>query len=395
MLMNNSRKSSNTSLKLLIFTAGLSAPLLLSAQTKLSAEEPAVDTSSWSCEYCPEYSGWFGDVLLGVHHVSDDSLKFGDYTGLNEKGGYLLADGELQYFGENGYYTDIFIDDLGLDSRAITLQGGRQGLYDYKLDFSQLPHYVYNNARTPFSGVDNLVLPGDWVADSRTSGMSSLASSLQPIEMLQERETIGLGFRLIPSSRWQYSIDFSQTTQNGKQLIGGSFLTSSALLPAPVDYKTNQAELKAGFSGEKLQAEFAYYMSVFSNEYSSLTWQSPFPPAVPGGDIGRLALAPDNSFHQFLVSAAYLFDVKTATRLSANLSMGHMEQDDNFLPATINSNLVTASLPQTNLAADVDTLNYNLRLNTRPTRDASLSFAAEYSERDNTTDTNTSVVTCS
>ena len=383
MVIKRNRKISRKSIKLLILSAGLSAPLLLSAQTEPATEVPTADTSNWNCEYCPKYSGWYGDVFLGVQNVSDDSAKFGDYTGLNEDGAYLLADGEIQYFGKDGYFTNIYFDDLGLDSRSINLQGGRQGIYEYYLDFNQLPHYMSDTARSPFSGVDNLVLPVGWVDANSTSGMSSLADSLQPVDIQQERETIGLGFRLIQSSRWQYSIDFNQTTQDGTQLIGGSFLLSTSLLPAPVDYKTDQLELKAGFNGKKLQAELAYYVSTFSNEYESLTWQNPYPASVLGGDIGRLALAPDNNFQQISASAAYLLDPVTATRMTANLSVGHMEQDDNYLPATINSNLVTAALPRNNLAGDIDTLNYNLRISTRPTRDAYLSFAVQYSERDN------------
>ncbi len=385
MVIKRNRKNTRTSIRLLILTAGLSVPLSLAAQT----EPTAVDTSNWSCEYCPEYSGWYGDVYAGVQNISDDSAKFGDYTGLNEDGAYLLADGELQYFGKDGYFTNIYFDDLGLDSRSINLQGGRQGLYEYYIDFNQLPHYVYDVSQTPYSGVDNLVLPAGWVAANNTGSMSSLAASLQAVDIMQERETIGLGFRFIQSSRWQYAIDFNQSTLNGDKITGASFLLTSAQLPAPVDYKTDQLELTAGFTGKKLQAELAYYVSTFSNEYKSLTWQNPYLASVPGAEFGRLALAPDNNFHQISASASYLFDRVTATRLTANLSMGRMEQDDDYLPSTINSSLVTSALPQNNLDADVDTLNYNLRISSRPTRDASLSLAVEYSERDNNTPQNT------
>ena len=66
---------------------------------------------------------------VGVDGVSDASQKFGDYTGLNKQGAYLGLGGNVRYRGDDGVYGSVVATDLGLDTRAIDFDGGREGLY--------------------------------------------------------------------------------------------------------------------------------------------------------------------------------------------------------------------------------------------------------------------------
>ena len=71
---------------------------LLAALGVLSAAGTAaaqVDTSQWKCESCPYPKGATGTVDAGVGYVSDDSATFGNYTGLNQKGAYLVLGGDV------------------------------------------------------------------------------------------------------------------------------------------------------------------------------------------------------------------------------------------------------------------------------------------------------------
>ena len=81
-----------------------------------------VDTSNWKCEFCPFEDGYRGDYDVGATGVSDDSAYFGNATGYDESGAYANV------YGDGSYKTDKqqvewFIEDLGLDSRVITLDG--------------------------------------------------------------------------------------------------------------------------------------------------------------------------------------------------------------------------------------------------------------------------------
>ncbi len=55
----------------------------------------AADPSQWTCETCPfEEPGVSGSVDVGVGVVTKESARFGDFTGLDRKGGHLIAGGE-------------------------------------------------------------------------------------------------------------------------------------------------------------------------------------------------------------------------------------------------------------------------------------------------------------
>ena len=109
-----------SSLHLLAALGALGAAAAASAQ---------VDTSQWKCTSCPYPKGTTGSVDAGVGHVSDSSQKFGDYTGLDEKGAFLVLGGNVSRRGENGYFADLWGADLGLDSRRLYGQAGREGRY--------------------------------------------------------------------------------------------------------------------------------------------------------------------------------------------------------------------------------------------------------------------------
>ena len=54
----------------------------------IHAQEPATD--GWNCARCVYPAGWSLETEVGGGYVSDSSFKFGDYTGLNEAGGFFV-----------------------------------------------------------------------------------------------------------------------------------------------------------------------------------------------------------------------------------------------------------------------------------------------------------------
>src|SRR4051812_49663249 len=101
----------------------LAALGLLSAATTVSAQ---ADTSQWKCTSCPYPKGstTTGSVDAGLGYVTDSSQKFGDYTGLDQKGAFLELGGNVSHRGENGYFADLWAADLGLDSRRLYREAG-------------------------------------------------------------------------------------------------------------------------------------------------------------------------------------------------------------------------------------------------------------------------------
>ena len=102
-----------------------------------TASAQQVDTSQWKCTSCPYPKGTTGSVDVGVGNVSNSSQKFGDYTGLDKKGAFLVLDGNVSRRGDDGYYADLWGADLGLDSRRLYGQAGREGLYSLNVGYAE------------------------------------------------------------------------------------------------------------------------------------------------------------------------------------------------------------------------------------------------------------------
>jgi MtrB/PioB family decaheme-associated outer membrane protein len=323
-------------------------------------------------------------VDVGAEAVSDKSAKFGDFTGLNKKGGYFIGDASANYRGKDADYWRLNASNLGLDSRSVDAEGGKQGSYKLLLNYDELPHYVSDNALTPFigSGGASLTLPAGFVRGSTTNTMTSLAGALQTIDIGTERKRLGAGASWMPTRNWEYAISFQHETKDGTKRTAGSFFVNTSQLVEPVDYVTDQVDASATYTGKKLQLKFAYYGSTFRDGNSALTWQDPYAP-VAGETAGQLALPPDNQFHQLQATGGYQFSDKT--RLSGDIAFGRMLQNESFLASTQNGTLVVPGLPGSSLNGRVATLDAGLKLTSAVNDRLRLNAAYTHNDRDNQT----------
>ena len=89
----------------------------LMAATARADNAAGVDTSDWACESCPFQKDYEARATLGVLYVDEDSAKFGEYNGLDEKGAYA----ELpRYFSDADKVMDL---ESRLLHCMVTLQG--------------------------------------------------------------------------------------------------------------------------------------------------------------------------------------------------------------------------------------------------------------------------------
>ena len=111
------------------------------------AQQP--DTSSWVCEYCPFADAYRAEYEAGTSYVTEDAAHFGDANGYNEQGAYLNLDGTGSYASGN-YQAQWVAEDLGLDSRYLSVTGGSQGTYGYRLAYRELPRHRFDTTQTVF-----------------------------------------------------------------------------------------------------------------------------------------------------------------------------------------------------------------------------------------------------
>ncbi len=201
----------------------------LSAQTALAQEMP--DFEQWKCSRCPfPEKGLEGSAGASALNVSDDSARFGDYTGLDESGAYVNADADMLYRADGGYAVSLQAQDLGLDSRFLELSAGRRGHWMVDLSWDEIPRRLDDSVSTVFSGLgsDRLTLPSSWVRGNFTSDMSALDASLRDFTLGWDRQTLGLGVEFVQSKRLRYEVDFSSQSKEGRGLTWGSFLGTAA-----------------------------------------------------------------------------------------------------------------------------------------------------------------------
>ena len=344
---------------------------------------PAPDISKWVCKECPYEWGLSTILDLGAIYVSDDSFKYADYTG-REQGSHAVLDGDLIYLSTDSFW-QFKLSDMGLDSRSLTVDGGKLGFYRARFSYSELPHLINETGMTPYSGVGSseLSLPGDWITASRTDELLDLNGSLQPLALELTRKTFQLGLALTPPGNWNYSINYEHQDKEGNKPVAAGFLFTTSLLPAPVDYGTDQINADVSYQASHWQLKLAYYGSFFDNDDSALVWQNAFNPLIPGADTGQLALPPDNELNMISLSGTYRMGDRS--RLSGIASVGQMEQDEPFLPYTINDQVITTPLPRTSADAEVDLFDVGVRFASRLNSKLNLKARFQYQERDNKT----------
>jgi MtrB/PioB family decaheme-associated outer membrane protein len=347
-----------------------------------------VDTSEWKCEYCPFETGYQAEYEAGAGYVSEDAARFGNGTGLDQKGAEVHLAGQGRYLND-GTEVSWYAEDLGIDSRVLEVSAGKPGKFGVELGYRELPYRLFDTTNTIFtpSGSDTLALPSNWVPAGTTDGFTQLDASLQPQNIEKDRQILEFGARYLPTSKVQLYADYSRQQRDGVGIMTGSRFTQSAYLPRPIDDYTDQLDAGVRFALGSLNLAVAYYGSYYRNNADSLTWDNPFT-TEPGAEQGRLALEPDNDFQQFSLAGVY----RTAsfnTVIAFSAAMGQGEQSGSLLPYTINPLLATTPLPAASLGGQVDTSNYALTITSRPHRRASIKLSYRFDERDNQTSVST------
>lgn len=367
----------------LVPLAAFATLLCAGAALAQTAEAQPPDTSAWTCKFCPFETGTSGWVEFGEGFLTDESDRFGDYTGIDGEDPFFVGNAELRRRGEEGLDWTVAVTDLGLPSRELRLDAGRQGRYGFDLAWDGVRSVRAYDAATPFRGAggDTLTLPAGWNAAPATGAMTDLWN-VRFADLRVDRERIEAGAKVHVSPRATYRVRYRRETRSGTDAMGAAFLTKSALLPEPVDDSTDVMEVSTALALPAWQLRAAYHGSLYRNRNDALTWQNPYDPLSAGNDAGRLALAPDNQAHH--VSTALAVQAVPRTSLTGQLVFGRLLQEDRFIPATINPDLA-ATLPRNDAGGRVDTLDGTLRAGTRLTPSTRLNLDYRYRDRDNVT----------
>jgi len=344
------------------------------------------NTDDWACSRCVTNGNWSLDIEAGPAWVTDDAYRFGNYSGLDEKGVYPFSDFLGMYRDDQARYMRFEGYTRSSDAAALFLRAGQQSNYELRAFVQLLPGRQFNSTATPYSGSggDTLTLPSDWVRAPSTTLMTSLPTALTPVEIGWDWSVYGLGFDLSPGRRWTLRTDYTRREREGQARDSASFYFSALEFTLPVNYTTDDLEVELSYAADSWQAAVAYFGSVFKNDSSSLTFANPYLSGT-GADAGQLALPPGNESHQLSLRGSILLPARTT--LSGQLAVGHLTQNSDLLPYTTNP-AFAAPLPTSSADAEADSINVNLRAVTSPIKDWSFEGELRFNKLDNSTAVN-------
>ena len=337
-----------------------------------------------------------GTVELGAGYSSEDSYRFGQFSGITKSGGFGIGAFSLQNSPdpENPGYWNVSGSDIGLETANLSASYGQRGSHSVYLNFDQLPRYRYNDGRTPFngSGTGNQTLPSNWVGADQSFGFTILSDSLKQVNLDTHRERYTGGFEWQLSQTWQLMGEFRHELKKGNETLGAIFGIDGgnprgSLVARPVDYQTDEVTLGLSYANQTTQYNFSYSAMLFSNDDKALRFANPFNNEewatganFDDGAVGQIGLEPDNTSYTLAFSAAH--SLSGSSRLSGSLVSTRLEQDDSYLPY---SSVFPSDfpLPRADLDARVDSLVGALNFSTRLGRQTTLRLRYNYRERDN------------
>lgn len=368
-------------------------------------------------------------VEAGAGYVTQDSVKFGQYNGLYNKGLFGIFNFDLS--GGGSYASDdptrwrIFGNSLGVDTRDVSAEFAKQGTFKIDFGFDQLHQIKSDTYQTPYlgAGSDMLTLPTTWIkpylpqtgssnlnfrALSPTTGLAPamvggvvtpptpaqqaivnniIATDLPDfhnVDLGTKRTSYKGGFTYDVDRNWEFKVSAQHQTRDGLKALGsvssqvGEF---AAILPYPVDESTDQYNVSLTYNVPKGFVQVAYYGSIYQNDIKSVTWQDVGNPTK----TATLGSAPSNDFHQILLTGGYNFT--PTTKLVVDASYGRTTQDDGYL-TTGQNNQYPLGLPQTSLDGKVVTEAFNARFTSRPVDKMNLVANYKYDDRHDETPVN-------
>ena len=301
------------------------------------------------------------EVSLGAGIVDKDNQRFGQYTGLNEKGGYLLLDADLVRRDDaTGTWLRFGARDAGLDSRELRFEHNRQGDWGYFIDFSQIPRFNPYDVRTGLQGIGSATQTAVVVAPG--------AGALHQLDTRRDRLSLGVDKAL--GQAWGLQLRVRSEQKEGSRLFGQGVFGNVRFLTDPIDYTTHQLDAVATYTGERLQLSGGYYGTDFSNSNLALNVNN----GVAG--LSPMALPPGNQSHQLHLAGGY--NITPTTRGMFKVAYARQTQTDQFP-------IAPTTVARSNLDGRVDTKSLQLGVTTRPLPKLSLLANLRYEDRDDRT----------
>jgi MtrB/PioB family decaheme-associated outer membrane protein len=325
------------------------------------------------------------ELRMGARAISGDthSSKFEEYRdlepGLFGGADFLLTDPDDVTFLWGSF------DDVGYDDQRYALEAGQWGRFRLFGEYEELPHVFSNRARSlySYSGQNLLLLPdalqGAIEAAPDTASRSALlgAALADPdgVGLEYELRSVLAGLILDPREDLQLETAYRSLDRSGRKPFSlgfGSPGSNFANFSSPVDERTDEVTADVRFGRGPWNLEVGYLGSFFGNDLNQVTVDNPLrltDSPTAGSSQGRISLSPDNSLNNVRATGAYELPFEFPARIATTFSYGLRQQDEDFLPHTINTAFAgdpALVLPRDSLDGKVQTYLANVLMSARP-----------------------------
>ncbi len=298
---------------------------------------------------------------------------------------------------------------------------GRYGTFRTTFQYDGMPHLFSEGARTLYTGGNGVITVPDSVRTtlqntpdaSIPAVVQGLYDTAPSIRIQTKRHTTSFDQTVQLTKDWSLRFNWMRIQRNGAAPLGigsyerigtssgDTFRVHSLEVPNEVDFVTDQVTFGTSFLRRNWGISFDYIYSNFKNGNPSLTFDNVFRitdlQATSSGNFDRqkfargiFANAPGNSSQSFAISA--FVDLPYNTRAAAALGWSFGRQDEQFVPYTLNSAIVTgvpaglnitsaSSLPKQNLDGQVDVFTQEYVIASSPWK--AWSFNARFRRYDN------------
>lgn len=370
---------------------GLLSSLLFALPVKSDVAYPSPEQvrqikENWTCQWCVKADAVRGEVRAGIGLSSNDSYHFGNYQGVEDKGAYGLLSIQSKTVNQQGVYSEVNGEDLGLRSRRLQVKAGKPSKLDASFSYTAIPHLISDTGQTPYQGKAYQQLPAGWVGADSPQAMSGLSQSLRSVEIDTLREDYQLHASARQNDKLSYSMSFQRQHKTGSRRSGvavaSNFIDArSAILPLPIDNITSQGDISAHLQQANWQAQVSYRFSRFENRYPSVRFDYAYLANAPTSGQGRLAQEPNNNMQQLSIAGAYRFSENSSG--SAQLSVAEFRQNADYLPYSTNGNTLPANR---SLDASIKVYNADVKFSSRLAERVNLLLRYRHNEQDNQSD---------
>ena len=170
------------------------------------------------------------------------------------------------------YYLKFFGENFGRDDQYIEARGGAYGIFKAQVYSDWMPHNFSFNALSPLSNPTSALQVGPGGAYPPAQNPATWNVFNYGIE----RKTAGGNIEFSNKSPFYVRADYNEVTTTGTRPGSSRLGTGSGNgmieLGVPVDYKTRNATVEAGYTAPTWNVKLGYLDSRFSNDIKSFQW---------------------------------------------------------------------------------------------------------------------------